>query len=79
MWLTKLRPVFGNGLRSSQILFKKHEIFNLPALMPIPKCNHRRTYKNFGHRNDPPDHPLKRFYLLSFMSLVLIQFINWDQ
>lgn len=79
MSFTKLRPILGYGLRSRQILLKNHETCNMFAVFPIGKNNHYRTYKDFGHRNDPPEHPLKKAYLLGFISLVFFQFINWDQ
>lgn len=79
MSFTKLRPILGYGLHSRQILLKKHETYNMFAAFPIGKNNHCRTYKDFGHRNSPPEHPLKKCYLLGFISLVIYQFIDWDQ
>lgn len=78
MWITKLRPILGYGLHSRQILLRNHERFNMLAVLPMVKCNHRRTYKNFGHQNDPPEHPLKKAYILAFIGLMIFQFINWD-
>lgn len=78
MWLIRLRPILGNGLHSNQIVFKKHEIFNMSTVLPMFKYNHRRTYKNFGHKKDPPEHPLKKIYLITFMGLVIYQFIDWN-
>lgn len=79
MIFTKLRPILGYGLQIRPILLKKHEPFNMLAVLPIAKWNHRRTYKNFGHKKDPPEHPLRKCYLLFFIGLAFYQFINWDQ
>lgn len=79
MILTKLRPILGYGLQMRPILLKNHEAFNNLAVFPVAKCNHRRTYKHFGHKNDPPEHPLKKCYILFFIGLTIYQFVNWDQ
>lgn len=79
MFLRKLRPILGYGLQTRPILLKNHETFNMLAVLPIAKCNHRRTYKNFGHKRDPPEHPLKKGYLLFFIGLTIYQFVNWDK
>jgi hypothetical protein len=79
MILTKLRPILGYGLQMRPILLKKYEPYNMLAVLPVEKCNHRRTYKNFGHRKDPPEHPIKKCYLLFFIGLIIYQFVNWDQ
>lgn len=79
MWLTKLRPVLGYGLHSRHTLLKNHGTFDMVAVLPVAKFDHRRTYKNFGHRRDPPEHPLKKCYLLVFIGLLFYQFINWDK
>ncbi|XP_025418366.1 calcium uptake protein 1 homolog, mitochondrial [Sipha flava] len=78
MILTKLRPILGYGLQMRPILLKKYEPYNMLAVLPVEKCNHRRTYKNFGHRKDPPEHPIKKCYLLFFIGLIIYQFVNWD-
>jgi len=79
MWLTKLRPVLGYGLHSRQILLKQHETFNMLAVVPVAKCNQMRTYKNFGHKRDPPEHPLKKCYMLGVIGFMFYLFIDWDK
>lgn len=78
MWLTKLRPIFGNRLQTSQFLFKNNEKRKTLAVSPVFKCNHR-TYKNFGHQNDPPEHPLKNCYFLFVIGLVIYNFVNFKK
>lgn len=78
MWITKLRPILGYGLNSRQILLRNRVKCNMLAALPLTKYNNQRTYKNFGHQNDPPEHPLKKCYLLAFMGLMIYYFINWD-
>lgn len=78
MWLTKLRPILVNGLRSKQIL-RNHETLNKIAVLPVIKWDQRRTYKNFGHKDDPPEHPLQKAYILLFVGLILYNSINWDK
>lgn len=79
MWLIKLRPILGYGLHSRQILLKNHGTFNMLAVFPAAKFDHRRSYKNFGHRKDPPEHPLKKCYILAFIGFIIYQFIDWDK
>ncbi|KAL5245273.1 hypothetical protein ACI65C_012683 [Semiaphis heraclei] len=79
MWLTKLRPILGYGLHSKQILLKNHGTFDMLAVFPVAKFDHRRTYKDFGHKRDPPEHPLKKCYLLAFMGFIIYQFIDWEK
>lgn len=67
------------GLRSKQIVLSSHGPLNMLTILPFSKNNHCRTYKNFGHRRDPPEHPLKKYYMLAFIGLMFYQFINWDQ
>lgn len=77
MLLGKFRPLLGYGLQNSkQILLKNHELFEMVAVI---KCKHRRTYKNFGHKRDPPEHPMKKCYLLVFIGSVFYQFVNWEK
>lgn len=78
MWPTKLRPILGYGVQSKQILLKNHGTLNRIALLPVSKCNHRRTYKNFGHRRDPPEHPVQKCVLLGGIGVIFYIFINWD-
>jgi len=79
MWLTKIRPILGYGLHSRQILLKNHGKFNTLTVFPVEKFDHRRTYKNFGHKRDPPEHPLKQFYIFAFISFIVYNFINWEK
>lgn len=80
MWLTKLRPILGNGLHSRKILLKNHATFyKLAVFPPAIKSSQIRTYKNFGHRKDPPEHPLQKFVLFFFMGLVVVGFVDWGQ
>jgi len=79
MSFTKLRPILVYGLRSKQIVLNNHGPINMLAILPFSKNNHCRTYKNFGHQRDPPEHPLKKLYMLAFVGLMFYQFINWDQ
>lgn len=79
MWLTKLRPILANGLRSRQILLRNHETLNKLAILPVVKWDQQRAYKNFGHKNDPPEHPIQKCYMLLFMGLILYNFINWEK
>lgn len=79
MWLTKLRPILGYGLHSRQILLKNHGTFNTLSVFPVGKFNPHRTYKNFGHKRDPPEHPLKQFYIFAFISFIVYQFVNWEK
>lgn len=79
MWLSKLRPILGYRLYSRQILFKNHEKCNMLAVLPVGKSNHRRTYKDFGHKRDPPEHPLKKFYMLAFIGFVVYNFVDWEK
>lgn len=78
MWSTKLRPILGYGIHSRQILLKNHETFNKLTLLPNAKSNHRRTYKNFGHRKDPPEHPIQKCVMLGGIGVIFYLFINWD-
>jgi len=79
MWLTKLRPILSYGLHSRQILLKNHGTFDMFAVFPVAKLDHRRTYKDFGHRRDPPEHPLKKCYLFAFIGFIIYQFIDWKK
>lgn len=78
MWVTKLRPILCNGLWSSQFVYKSSGKHNTLAVFPVHKCT-RRTYKNFGHQKDPPEHPLKNCYLLVAMGLVIYNFIDFKK
>lgn len=79
MSFTKFRPVLFYGLRSKQILLNNRGSINMLTKLPSSDHNHCRTYKNFGHRRDPPEHPLKKCYMLVFIGLMFYQFIDWDQ
>lgn len=79
MWPIKLRPILGYGIQSRQILLKNYETFNRVALLPITKNNHQRTYKNFGHRKDPPEHPVQKCVLLGGIAVIFYLFINWEK
>ncbi|XP_050543005.1 calcium uptake protein 1 homolog, mitochondrial [Daktulosphaira vitifoliae] len=75
MLFIKLRPLFTSGLKLKQCLAKT-ETQNMLA---VAGCNKYRTYKNFAHRNEPPDHPFKRYYLLFFICFGTYHFINWEK
>lgn len=79
MWLTKISPILGHGIRSRQIFLKNRETFNMLTVLPITKYNPLRTYKNFGHKRDSPEHPLKKAYLLAAIGLMFYQFVNWEK
>lgn len=79
MWLQRISSILGHGLRSRRLFPKNHETFNMLAVLPVIKYNPQRTYKNFGHKDDPPEHPMKKVYLLAFIGILVYQFVDWEK
>lgn len=79
MWLTKITSILGHGLCSRQILLKNHKTLNMLVVLPLTKYNSLRTYKNFGHKRDPPEHPITKVYMLAAIGLMFYQFVNWEK